>query len=193
MEDEFLHIGGMTEAEASEAATGLDLGPCCACGQKGPTVRNIIALGKRAPIPGTGWGCVQCVLPMDGAQAVACDGCIETGAEIKEVAHGYLAEKGRMAITGLDQTPFKHDMTRHPEMLATITWFDDSPDLGDTACICSICAEQIPEPDEDDATLTGLRLFRKPSEEYPHGLEARFCADCSPLIMKYVLRKGGEP
>lgn len=36
----------------------IDLGPCCGCGKLGPTVRTIVALALRAPVPGTGWGCV---------------------------------------------------------------------------------------------------------------------------------------
>jgi hypothetical protein len=35
-----------------------DLGPCCACGITGPTVRNFLALAKKASIPGHGWGCL---------------------------------------------------------------------------------------------------------------------------------------
>jgi hypothetical protein len=165
----------------------IDLGPCCACGKTGPDVRNIIALHKPAPEPGTGWGCVVCGLPANGAQAVLCDGCLESKAEIKEVAAGYLAEKGRMAITGIDQTPFKHRMEYHPEMLQSIRWFDTSPDQGDPSCICSICSEQIPEPDyENDYHPLVLRLFKKASPGHPGGQEARFCENCSPLVIKHM-------
>jgi hypothetical protein len=55
----------------------LDLGSCCICGKEDETVRNLGMLSFRAPIPGTGWGCVQCGLPMDGAQVVICDECAE--------------------------------------------------------------------------------------------------------------------
>ncbi len=58
-----------------------DLGPCCACGKSGPDVRNIMMLHVRAPVPGTGWGCFACKLPLNGAVAVLCDICLLTHAE----------------------------------------------------------------------------------------------------------------
>lgn len=93
-----------------------DLGPCCICGQPGPTVRTLIALPQKAPVPGTGWGCIVCDLPNDGAVAVACDACLEAEAEITEACHGYPGEGRRMAVTGLIKGAFKHDLTKHPEL-----------------------------------------------------------------------------
>lgn len=94
----------------------VSLGPCCACGHEGPEVRNIMMLNRLCPIPGRGWGCVQCGIPMDYATAVL-----------------YLN--------------------------------DLSEDF--------IC----------------LRLFRLPNKKHPHGQEARFCPDCVPAVLKYILKE----
>lgn len=75
----------------------IDLGPCCACGKSGPTVRNLICLDTKAPVPGTGWGCVVCGLSSDGAMAVVCDGCLEDGTSITQAIVGYPKGGGRIA------------------------------------------------------------------------------------------------
>ena len=39
-----------------------------------------------------------------------------------------------------------HDIPKFhfiPEMVHLLTWFDDSPDVGDPACICSLCKKVI--------------------------------------------------
>ena len=51
-----------------------NFGQCCAChGTK--NVRTVVMLHRRGPVPGTGWGCVVCDLPLDGAISVVCDSC----------------------------------------------------------------------------------------------------------------------
>lgn len=92
----------------------LDLGQCCAC-RTTENVRNIIAIPKRAPIPGTGWGCLQCDLDMNGAVAVLCDDCLQGEAKILEVCFGYPKENSRVSIDVLSDVTFDHDPTRHPE------------------------------------------------------------------------------
>jgi hypothetical protein len=92
----------------------IDFGPCCACREKGPTVRNLIALEVRAPIAGTGWGCVVCGRPSNGAIAVVCDACMDVGAAIVTVCHGYAATGVRTARAACTE-PFTHDMTKHEE------------------------------------------------------------------------------
>lgn len=94
-----------------------DVGRCCACGMAGPTVRNFIMLEKPAPVPGTGWGCLVCGLPSDGALAVVCDACLESNAEIVLVCYGYAASGDRVPMASLAPEPFDHDMSRHPEVL----------------------------------------------------------------------------
>lgn len=90
----------------------IDLGACCACRKAGPTVRNIVCLPLRSPTPGKGWGCVVCHLLSNGAIAVLCDACMESGATIRDVCHGYPKENLRTARTSLKE-PFDHDMRFH--------------------------------------------------------------------------------
>jgi hypothetical protein len=91
-----------------------DLGPCCCCGLVGDDVRNIVMLPRRAPVPGTGWGCFACGLPNDGATYVACDRCVEDERKPREVIAGFAIGKGRAPIDSLPAGAFDHDMTRHP-------------------------------------------------------------------------------
>lgn len=72
-----------------------DLGPCCACGLGGPDCNNVMMLEVKAPVPGTGWGCAACYLPLDGAVAVLCEACLAEGRDPVEVADGYLIERRR--------------------------------------------------------------------------------------------------
>lgn len=92
----------------------LNLGACCACGQIKPDVRNVMMLDYRAPVPGTGWGCIVCGLPTDGAVAVLCDECLLTHAEIKFV---YSGKNNRVSISNL-KDEFHHDRSKHPELRA---------------------------------------------------------------------------
>jgi hypothetical protein len=94
----------------------IDLGRCCSCQQPGPTVRNLIALDVAAPIPGTGWGCVVCSVPNNGALAVLCDACLEAEAPIVDVCYGHAASGLRSAREACIE-PFEHDMTKHEEDL----------------------------------------------------------------------------
>ena len=65
-----------------------------------------------APVAGKGWGCVVCGLPSDGAVAVVCDACLESGAPILDVCSGYPASGVRVARESLTE-PFDHDMAAH--------------------------------------------------------------------------------
>jgi hypothetical protein len=103
-------LDGELEEDPDDEA--IDFGPCCACEKADSTVRNIVALQKIAPVPNTGWGCFTCDLPMNGAQAVLCDACIETKAEIKFACKGYITEHGRIPVSEL-AGPFEHDMSKH--------------------------------------------------------------------------------
>jgi hypothetical protein len=91
----------------------LDLGACCACGKVGPDVRNIVMLDRRARVKGTGWGCVVCGLPTDGALVVVCDFCLMSNAPYKWVIDGYPDEKKRIPIEDLPDEPFEHDQEAH--------------------------------------------------------------------------------
>jgi hypothetical protein len=95
-----------------------DFGTCCACRQQGETVRNFVTLPKQAPVAGTGWSCVVCNLPDDGALAVLCDQCLETNAEIQDVIHGMVDGKKRSPFAALTQD-FDHDPALHEADIAT--------------------------------------------------------------------------
>lgn len=104
----------------------FDMGPCCICGKKGPKVRNFVALDFEAPQEKTGWGCLQCDLPPNGAMAVVCDSCFNAcnrehgkmAGEIKFVIDGWPAEKKRFPVDQLEKKPFAHDDSKHPELIA---------------------------------------------------------------------------
>jgi hypothetical protein len=93
----------------------IDMGPCCACGRRGAGVNNIVMLDEEGPMPGTGWGCFVCELPMNGAIAVVCDACLTTGREIVEVCLGVLSEQRRIERP-CSPVPFAHRLERHPEL-----------------------------------------------------------------------------
>jgi hypothetical protein len=171
----------------------LALGPCCACGKSGPDVRNIMMLDRLCPTPGRGWGCVQCGLPPDYAIAVLCDACLAGKAEIKFVCTGYPASGGRTAIDQAPKVKVKHNPLYHPEMLQEMKFFDTSPEYGHPDCLCSICGDPIPDPEDLDEAerFIPLRLYREPDKAHPFGQEARFCADCGPAVLK--LMKLGQP
>lgn len=112
------------------------LGACCACGQDGPTVRNIMMLDFRAPVAGTGWGCIVCGLPSDGAIAVLCDACAERNAEIRDVCVGQPGDNVRTEIKTVQQ-PFGHDLSKHvvipdyysPQLGAPLYWRNEPSGL----------------------------------------------------------------
>jgi hypothetical protein len=104
-----------------------DYGPCCACGSP-PTrrdpVRTFVALSAKAPVPGTGWGCVVCRLPADGAIAVVCDACVAAAERagavppIREVFAGYPNDGRRVPPADCPPGEHRHDPRSHPEMAA---------------------------------------------------------------------------
>lgn len=100
-----------------EAEELPDFGACCACRQEGETVRNFVALDKRASVPGTGWGCVVCNLPSDGAIAVVCDQCLAENAAIQDVIHGSADQKQRSPLMALTEN-FDHDHSLHEAEIA---------------------------------------------------------------------------
>jgi len=104
--------------EPLDAGDPVDLGACCVCGAEGDTVRNIVMLNFQAPIGGEGWACMVCGLPPNGALAVVCDACAETKTipdDLRYVVSGLAGNKERAAIDTIEQIPFEHDLSRHPE------------------------------------------------------------------------------
>lgn len=95
-----------------EMSPEMSLGDCCAC-HGSENVRNIVMHDFRAPVPGTGWGCVVCHLPMDGAVSVICDRCRDARSVIVDVCAGYPKGNSRLALDGFFKTPFAHKMAMH--------------------------------------------------------------------------------
>ena len=137
-----------------EADGSLELGACCSCGAT-EGVRNIMMLGYRAPVPGTGWGCVVCGLPADGAVAVVCDACLAAGAPVKRVCRGYPSAGERVGRKGLKER-FEHNLSKHPE-------------LREEAGVCMVCGctEDHPCPGGCRRVLPNLcsRCFEELREE----------------------------
>jgi hypothetical protein len=90
-----------------------DLGPCCACGIEGDTVRNVWMLPRLAPRAGSGWGCALCCLPPNGAIAVLCDFCHQVEAPLRFAVVGNPGDGVRIAISRLAPGVFEHDMRAH--------------------------------------------------------------------------------
>lgn len=74
----------------------------------------MVALQKRASVPGTGWGCVVCGLSANGALAVLCDICVSQKPlpGIKFAIDGYARNKARISLSLLEQD-FLHDERLH--------------------------------------------------------------------------------
>jgi hypothetical protein len=89
-----------------------DLGPCCMC-ETLERVNVVVALYRRCPIPGHGWGCSICQLPKDGAVAVLCDPCqdryLRDESLLTQVCRGHPATEGRIPIEELPPGEFDHD------------------------------------------------------------------------------------
>ena len=90
-----------------------DFGSCCACGHPDAVGRHVLTLPRRAPVPGTGWACLVCGLPAEGAFAVVCDGCQEAGRDVQWVVAGQLFDGGRMPLGDLSADLWLHDWERH--------------------------------------------------------------------------------
>lgn len=108
------HVWASEDDDPDYDEEPLDLGACCGCGCN--QAQNILTLGKKALIPGTGWGCVVCGLPFDGAIAVVCDDClvqIQEGKEVlKQAVFGNTLDKQRCDINVLTKD-FKHKNIPH--------------------------------------------------------------------------------
>jgi hypothetical protein len=103
---------GLTKAEEIRPA-----GPCCACGKPFPADSNVnlCFMDFRAPQPGTGWGCVVCGLPNDGAISVLCDACIARTDRVRMVCDGNPLGSGRLPRERAVVVPFAHDRKKHEE------------------------------------------------------------------------------
>ena len=88
---------------------------CCACDRQ-VVSRNLLMLeDRKAPQPGTGWGCVQCGLSLDGALAALCDDCAANpDVKIRYVFNGYVQNGLLIPIEEAPEGKMEHDMKLHP-------------------------------------------------------------------------------
>lgn len=156
----------------------LDIGPCCACGNKITGTNNIICLDFQSPTGDWGWSCFGCGLPPAGATAVICDDCLQANTDVRWLITGRPTDKQRVPMDQVEQIPFKHNLSKHWELwpatnpVAELYFFDDSPDAGHSDCLCSWCGQLIPIQDAPP-----LRFFED-EDEGKTGREARFHPDC---------------
>jgi len=118
--------------------------------------RAIGMVHKKAPIAGTGWGCFQCGLPNDGAMAIACDACVESGLTStqnpREVCAGKPGESALRVMYNELGESFDHDESKHPEL-----------------------REQTPLP--TDTRLIAIPVMRKDAEECDAWLQSQLVKD----------------
>jgi len=92
---------------------GPDLGACCACGGY-KNVRNVVLFDFSAPVPGTGWGCVVCHIPNEGAVAALCDECVAYDQKPTRICFGYPGENRRVPMPRpVNRKPYHHDSSFH--------------------------------------------------------------------------------
>ncbi len=67
-----------------------------------------------AAIPGTGWGCLLCELPANGAVAVICHDCLRNLTPIRFAIDGHAEDKMRVPLTAIaGNGPFGHNHDKH--------------------------------------------------------------------------------
>jgi hypothetical protein len=117
-DDEDAPRGDETDGDETDGDDVHIPGPCCACMRedspaRGP-LRNLVTLAVRTPVDGTGWGCLVCSLPSNGAVAACCDDCIAGGAPILHACRGYPTSGERVPVADLFEG-WHHDLRRHEE------------------------------------------------------------------------------
>ena len=94
-----------------------EYGCCCIC-ESTQNVNNLIQLDYKVESE-SGWGCVRCGLPAEGAIAIVCDACIDKHGKSED-----LEDKIKLLMNGIkripappvsDRVPHEHDLSRHPE------------------------------------------------------------------------------
>lgn len=95
-------------------------GTCCVCG-KPDAEHNLFQMDYKNPVKSeSGWGCVVCDLPAEGAVAVVCDACLnEHGSEsIFDRINTFMDGPNRRILVpeAKRQIPHKHDLSKHNEL-----------------------------------------------------------------------------
>lgn len=95
-------------------------GPCCICECEGESVQNFIQLDYKNPKKSTtsGWGCVVCGLPAEGALAIICDERLNNpDTVIDDIKFLMDGETGRVPVPAeTDRVPHEHDLSLHREL-----------------------------------------------------------------------------
>jgi len=83
--------------------------------------------------------------------------------------------KTKMLASKINQQQQREMTTFHfvPEALHLLTWFSDSPDTGDPACICSLCGKLIEEG------IIPLRIFDERRDK-----ELRLHMNCASQVIE---------
>ena len=94
-----------------------DYGPCCIC-ESETDVLNIIQLDYKVKSE-SGWGCIVCGVPAEGAVAIVCDPCFEKYSDTIEDEIRFLMDgrERRIPVPPIEgRIPHEHDLSRHPEI-----------------------------------------------------------------------------
>lgn len=148
----------VVETQQSGPGDFIAFGPCCCCEQIVP-LTTVAMLDLKAPIPGTGWGCFQCGLPMDGAIALICSRCADDLKDIRFVCGDLPSKLERVPIDQL-QAGHEHDLAKHPEL---------------EPAKCRLCGCT-----DDNACVD---LLGQPC----HWVEPNICSACAPVLAGGVL------
>lgn len=93
-----------------------DFGPCCYCGCRGTSVRNLLMHSFEGPPGFQGWSCLVCGQPPRGALSIMCDSCMAQKLFPKFIMGGKYAPDGvRIPLDSYRRIPFDHDMSKHPD------------------------------------------------------------------------------
>ena len=93
-----------------------EFGTCCVCEGEMETC-GLIQLDYKVESE-SGWGCVQCGLPMEGAVAVVCDACFTTHGDeiVDQIKYLMNGKTERIPVPPVEnRVTHEHDLSLHPE------------------------------------------------------------------------------
>lgn len=83
-----------------DSPSGPVLTTCCACGRE-VYCPFVVLIRRRAPSPGTGWGCLACRASLDGGITLLCRDCVNGGVRPWTMLDGPVPSPGRVPIRDL--------------------------------------------------------------------------------------------
>lgn len=96
-------------------ASNTKPGSCCVCREREAIymskVRFLLAIHRKAPVSGTGWGCIICGINGDGAIYVSCEICVSK--RPVEICVGPILNHERMPYEDLEPGHLNHDSEKH--------------------------------------------------------------------------------